>query len=1290
MDRRLSGGVGLRSSSAVWVSLSIVAWAAGLSMGAETIGGAIYTDLTNPLTTGLQGVTVAGTGGTTGTFTATTGAGQGLWQIANVPDGTDTVTPSLTGKGFLHVAQGAANVQTSITITVDQAHRAANQSIQFLAGDPIADETLGGAVCTDLTYPATNGLAGATITVAGTGGTSGTYTAPTAGAAGLWQIDNVPVGTYTVTPSKSGYLFQHVAGGVADGQASLTITVNQANRAANQDIRFVAYVVGAAIKLGFVVAPGASYYVNAQISPALQVAVQDASGQTATSSTATIALALGQHPAGGTLSGTLTQQAANGVATFVGLSINKVGTGYTLAASSPGLTGVASNAFAVTTGAPTRLGFATQPGDAGKDGTLSTAPVVGIYDSFDNLVANSNLLVTVALATGPHATLSGTKTVVAGASGLATFNGLSVNQAGTYTLSATSMGLISATSGTFVKGGTPQLTIAKTDSADPVDPDTDVTYTITYGNTGGAATKVVITETLPSQLTFVSATGGGNYTAADRKIRWPIQSLAASTVDQQVTFVAKVDAKAVPALKDGGVITNNSLTISCDGVSAVTAAPETTTVNDKQGPTTTPVLPLAHAEHVPPRPLVTLTVTDPSGVDFTAVKISIAGVLIYDGGKETALGAYDSSSIADAQVKGTCRRTPTGPSTTYTFTFVPSPSMAFGYEKKVDVVVEATDKVGNAAPAYTYSFTTLLRTFGKNSRVNSDAGSLIHDNPATAADTTGNLWVVWDQADTTGKTDIYAGLLPYGGSAFQASRLVAAGASKASNPAIAVNAAGVAYVAWQANSDSGHWAIYVSSSSNQGTTWSNQVKVSATDPVNPSDKTAPAIAIAGPPSNTISVVWEDNSGGHSNVWLGASTDTGATWTQTQLSKDTSNAMSPGIMIDAANVVYVGWTDSRNTATTGTDIYGASSDHGPWTNVALVHAAGDQSSTAGAAGASTVHFAWVSGTGDTGDILYENDTGTFPLTGTSITDGSMHTVQRMPALAVRSGAGTETVYACWEDGRNVVSGNKDSDIYFAESSSPFGTNILVNDDKGKSTQTKPAIGVDKTGNPYLVWVDNRGGSYDIDYAGTTAIGAPMARTVTTDAGGTTTVQATAKPNLEVKIPKDALPAGVDVQDVSVAPVTSLPELPAQGGFGLCYNFEPSGTQFSSPATLRVPLEVGAPVRNPYKVFRYDPGDLTSPYYPWTENGIHNPATLGSGGAYLEVQVDHFSIFATGGVVVNNDGGGGEGGGGGGCALAPWSNGNPVAYSLPFVVYVLVLLGITYVDSPRRKAGANRRQ
>ena len=81
--------------------------------------------------------------------------------------------------------------------------------------------------------------------------------------------------------------------------------------------------------------------------------IQDSGGNTVTtgaSATASVTLAIGTNPGSGTLActGGLTKAAVAGVVTFTGCSISAVGTGYTLVASSSGLTSATSSAFNVT------------------------------------------------------------------------------------------------------------------------------------------------------------------------------------------------------------------------------------------------------------------------------------------------------------------------------------------------------------------------------------------------------------------------------------------------------------------------------------------------------------------------------------------------------------------------------------------------------------------------------------------------------------------------------------------------------------------------------------------------------------------------------------------------------------------------------------------------------------------------------------------------------------------------------------------------------------------------------
>ncbi len=120
----------------------------------------------------------------------------------------------------------------------------------------------------------------------------------------------------------------------------------------------------------------------------------------------------------------------------------------TVTATSGGKAGTAS--VTVTRRPATRLGFAQQPGLAIAGQVMVPAIRVAIQDDLLNTVTNATNSVTIALAANPGgATLSGTKTVAA-VNGIATFNTLSLDRAGTgYTLSATATGLSSITSTPF-------------------------------------------------------------------------------------------------------------------------------------------------------------------------------------------------------------------------------------------------------------------------------------------------------------------------------------------------------------------------------------------------------------------------------------------------------------------------------------------------------------------------------------------------------------------------------------------------------------------------------------------------------------------------------------------------------------------------------------------------------------------------------------------------------------------------------------------------------------------------
>jgi hypothetical protein len=101
-----------------------------------------------------------------------------------------------------------------------------------------------------------------------------------------------------------------------------------------------------ATQLAFTVQPS-NTETSTSISPAVKVTALDANGNAATSFNGSMTMAIGQNPGGGTLSGTRTVTAVNGVGTFSDLKIDRAGNGYTLQVGASGLTGAASAQFNV-------------------------------------------------------------------------------------------------------------------------------------------------------------------------------------------------------------------------------------------------------------------------------------------------------------------------------------------------------------------------------------------------------------------------------------------------------------------------------------------------------------------------------------------------------------------------------------------------------------------------------------------------------------------------------------------------------------------------------------------------------------------------------------------------------------------------------------------------------------------------------------------------------------------------------------------------------------------------------
>ncbi|MFI5454980.1 MAG: beta strand repeat-containing protein [Isosphaerales bacterium] len=274
----------------------------------------------------------------------------------------------------------------------------------------------------------------------------------------------------------------------------------------------------------------------------LAVSAEDGSGNVDTSYTGTVVLALASGT--GTLGGTTTLNAVNGVATFTGLTLSPAGS-YTIGATSGQLIPVTTPRNTIHAAVATKLVVTTEPPSSAAGGsTFSLA--VSAEDGSGNVDSIYMGSVVLALA-GGTGTLGGTTTLNF-VNGVATFAGLTLSSAGIYTIGATNDRLTPAT--------TTQITVS-----------------------AAAATKLVVTTEPPS-----SVTAGSPF------------SLAVSAEDGSGNVDASYTGSVVLALASGtgtlggtttlnavnGVATFAGLTLSLAGSAMIAATsdqltPATTT-----------------------------------------------------------------------------------------------------------------------------------------------------------------------------------------------------------------------------------------------------------------------------------------------------------------------------------------------------------------------------------------------------------------------------------------------------------------------------------------------------------------------------------------------------------------------------------------------------------------------------------------------------------------------------------------------------------------------------------------
>ncbi len=269
---------------------------------------------------------------------------------------------------------------------------------------------------------------------------------------------------------------------------------------------------------------------------------------------------------------------------------------------------------------------------------------------------------------------------------------------------------------------------------------------------------------------------------------------------------------------------------------------------------------------------------------------------------------------------------------------------------------------------------------------------------------------------------------------------------------VAVDPDGVLYMAYNSNTFQNNMVIR--KSFDGGATWTSRVQI----PDIQGDVIGAYIALDA--SGRVFVAWTDYANG--NILIDSSLDGGTTWgadirvndvpgTVNDPSMTTWNLSLPAVAIDAAENVYVVWTDYRNMNSFG-DIYVARSrNHGAsWDAAVRVNdytgPAGQRMADLTVDDNGILHCAWYDHRLGGYDVYYSNssDGGQTWSPNLRVTTATTPRAYPRPGdyITIRTNPLDNNVYVVWTDGRGV-----DFDIYFASMFEPLTVQVIETNPSG---------------------------------------------------------------------------------------------------------------------------------------------------------------------------------------------------------------------------------------------------
>ena len=236
-------------------------------------------------------------------------------------------------------------------------------------------------------------------------------------------------------------------------------------------------------------------------------------------------------------------------------------------------------------------------------------------------------------------------------------------------------------------------------------------------------------------------------------------------------------------------------------------------------------------------------------------------------------------------------------------------------------------------------------------------------NPKIAFDNSGNIHLVWHDS-TSGDAEFYYMKSTDGGNSWSGSQRLTENSGESLFPVIVISSTDMIHVFWQDDTPGNH-EIFYKKSTDGGSIWSAQKRLTW----NAGDASYPSAVIES--SNTIHLVWGDNTPGNDEVYYKKSTNGGSTWIGTQrLTWNSGDSIPTGIGLDSSDSLHLLWYD----ATPGNDeIYHKESTDGggTWSSASrLTWNSGDSKVPKLGATVHGIHIVWCDSTPGDNEIYYK--------------------------------------------------------------------------------------------------------------------------------------------------------------------------------------------------------------------------------------------------------------------------------------------------------------------------------